>query len=139
MRKEYSRTLELSFEDIQKLEYAQDDIYDFINGVINEKTLEKKLEPISSLVGLAFIKSTVVGLVLGIVGLVLGMIPDEKEDLNRLIFNGSRGLRDVKRTMGEAELVRVKLPFVEFVNEGFRMIQGKGAIEGYYKDGQWIL
>lgn len=140
-REEYIRNLNVTRDDIQKMEYAHDDIYDYISGLKSYDRFVEALGPASTILGLIFIKSTATGVAAAVAGLLSGMLDSEKQALKDAVQRGSRGLRDVKRVIDQSsqniERVSVDFPFLKFIDEGFSIVQGGGLIKGYLINGDW--
>lgn len=140
-RREYVKNFELTREDIQDMEYAQDDVYDYVSDLKTRDDLIQALGPATGILGLLFLQYTAVGVATTVTGLLVGMVDSEKEALKGAIQRGSRGLRDVKRAIDRdsqnIERVKVDFPYLEFIDEKFGVIQGGGVLRALLINGKW--
>lgn len=141
-RREYVKNFELTREDIQDMEYAQDDVYDYVSDLKTYDGLVQALGPVSGILGIPFLQYTAVGVAMTVTGLMAGMLDSEKQALKDAIQRGSRGLRDVKRIIDQnsqnIERVKVDFPYLEFSGDKkFGVIQGGGVLRAVLINGKW--
>lgn len=138
-RKEYVSKLELSVTDVNKMLDAQLAILDNGFKTTNKGSLQSGLVTAATILSLVFIAPTAVTLAAGVVSL-MGSFPSERTMCINLCDKGVVGIARVQsylRNNKPIKRVRVKFPFLEFVNEKFRIVQGNGLITEVYDGKVW--
>lgn len=141
-RKEYIDTLILTKDELYKARRAQAEMRQ--NGFIqpDETKLAQGLAAFSTVLSLMFMLPTPVTLAAGVVSVVAGMTPSEIDTITAVSIVGEDFLDEVFDVMydnPEYDCVEVKLPFLEFVDEGFRIVQGEGQVIRIHCGTGWIM
>ncbi len=139
-RIEYIENLTLSRDKLYKIRRAQYEIrmQGFTN--VDEGKLASNLTAFATVLSLAFMLPTPVTLAAGIIS-AMGNIGNERDIVIKVCKNGEDFLQGLLYYMDDHpnyDLIRVDLPFLEFVDEGFRIVQGNGQITAIHRDGVWI-
>lgn len=140
--KEYAATLTLNKDQVSKIAIAQRHIYDA--GIVNPNSnrLASLLSSVASVLGLAFVASTPVGLATGVTALVAGMLPNEKGILESMVKEGYWQLgyvEDFFRASNDYDLIQVQMPFIEYETAKVRFVTGKCVIKKIHKkNGPWL-
>lgn len=96
------------------------------------------------ILGLIFVQSTPVGVVAGVVGVLSLMASSEEEVFKGLLEAGYSELANLEYFLVDNpkyDLIRVKLPFLEYTVDGerIRFVTGKGVVTALQiKGGNWI-
>lgn len=78
----------------------------------------------------------------GVISAVGGMGVNERKTIIEVCKNGEDYLQSLEYIFDDNphyQLIRVQLPFLEFIDDGFRIIQGKGTITGIKTSAGWLL
>lgn len=139
-RKEYTRTLILSKREINYIKRAQFEMR--MDGFKNEDEgkLIQGLSAFTSVLSFAFMLPTPVTLAAGVIA-AISSSPSERDTIISVCSNGEDYLEILWNMMDdhpEYDLVKVELPFLEFVDEGFRIVSGFGRIEAIHVGNGWI-
>ncbi len=140
-RIEYIDNLTLSKDKLYKIRRAQYEIrmQGFTN--VDEGKLTSNLAAFATVLSLAFMLPTPVTLAAGIIS-AMGDIGNERNAVIQVCKNGEDFLQELMYFMDDHpnyDLIRVDLPFLEFVNEGFRIVQGEGQITAVHMGNGWIV
>lgn len=132
MAREYAEKITVSLSDLKKIERAEDAMFDYITGDLDNAELSKSLSAVSTCLSI-FLLSTVAGAVSCCAGLVSGLLSDsEKDTVIRLMNAGYKDLRE-KRYFFEDnpqyDLIEIRTPFIEFSTDSgdIRYISGKSV------------
>ncbi|EES73417.1 MULTISPECIES: hypothetical protein [Paenibacillus] len=142
--KEYAAKVILSLDGVRKTERAQREIYD--KGIVSptdSSTLADALSASATILGLVFLKSTAVGLATAVLGIVTDLIPNEKEILKEMVYDGYWHLgylEDFLVDNPNFDLLEVNFPFIEYETAGVRFITGNGVVTRVHsKSGGWQI
>ncbi|MBB6218872.1 hypothetical protein HNQ80_005047 [Anaerosolibacter carboniphilus] len=141
-RKEYIGTLILTKDQLYKARRAQAEMRKNGFELPNETKLVQGLTAFSTVLSLMFMLPTPVTLAAGVISVVAGMTPSEKSVITTVSLVGEDYLDEVYDFMydnPQYDLVEVKLPFLEFVDEGFRIVQGNGLVTRIHSGSGWII
>lgn len=140
--KEYIEEVELTEEELRKVYRVQRELYRYTQEEIDKKNLVEFLSDCSSILEWIFKLPTPVQIAGSITNLLLGLESEELDVLNTCLSVGREFLDDVKTHMEdhpEFDKVRMNLPFIEYVGEGFRFIATEGEVLAFHlKNGGWI-
>lgn len=130
-RIEYVKSFTLTRDDADKLRKAQREIrrHGFENE--DEGKLIDGLSVASGLLSLVYMLPTPVTLAAAIIS-SLSSIDDVRKVIIQLCKNGELYLVDLVDMFDDNpnyKAVKVRLPLLEFVDEGYRIIQGNGSID----------
>ncbi|MDQ0492526.1 hypothetical protein [Paenibacillus brasilensis] len=142
--KEYTASIVLNLDQVRQMQRAQRSVYD--KGLVEQNTnaLADALGNTLSILGSVFFKYTAYSLAAGIASILLGMVPNEKEALKDMVYNGywEMGyLQDfLEDNQGRYDLIEVKFPFIEYETQGIRFITGKGVVTRVHStSGGWMI
>ncbi|RKD31183.1 hypothetical protein [Thermohalobacter berrensis] len=141
-RKEYIDTLTLTKDDLYKARRAQAEIRQNGFKQPDESKLVEGLTTFTTVLSLMFKLPTPVTLAAGVISAVGSMIPSDIDTFISVSLNGEDFLDEVYNFLYDNldyDLVEVKLPFLEFVDEGFRIVQGRGVVTKVHAGNGWIL
>ncbi|SHK61471.1 hypothetical protein [Paramaledivibacter caminithermalis] len=141
-RKEYIDTLTLTKDELYKARRAQAEIRQDGFSQPDESKLVEGLTAFATVLSLMFKLPTPVTLAAGVISAVGGMLPSEIDTLTTVSIMGEDFLDEVYDFLydnPEYDLVEVKLPFLEFIDEGFRIVQGEGIVTKVHAGSGWIL
>ncbi len=143
MAREYISKVIVNLDQLRKIQRGQRTIYD--SGIVNpnSNTLIAGLSGVVSILALAFIRSTPVGVAAGVISLASGMTSSEKDILKNLVYSGYWHLGYMDDFMVDHpnyDLIEMELPFLEYTvdKEPIRFIQGKGMITRVHTKNGWI-
>lgn len=140
IRKEYTENIIVSKSEVFKMKDAQFNIKEEGFKNLDEGTLVDTLSTSTSILSLAFMLPTPVTLGAGVISAATAASTSEREMIIDVCQNGSDYLYTVYRYMKnnpQYDLVKVELPFLEFVDEDFRIVHGDGYITAVHSDGGW--
>ncbi|MFT9487403.1 MAG: hypothetical protein ACH0QD_08565 [Tepidibacillus sp.] len=140
-RKEYIENLTLSRSELYKIRRAQYEIRMQGFTYLDEGQLADNLVAFATVLSLAFILPTPVTLAAGVIS-AMGNIGSDRDLVIQVCRNGEDYLQGLIYYMDdhpEYDLLKVDLPFLEFIDEGFRIVQGNGAITAIHTGSGWIL
>ncbi|MDU0329862.1 hypothetical protein RW092_06530 [Paenibacillus sp. 3LSP] len=144
MAREYASEVTVSLSQIRDIVRAQRLVID--KGIIkpSNNDLMSGLGAVATILGLIFVQSTPVGVVAGVVGVLSLMSPSEEEAFKGLLEAGYSELANLEYFLVDNpkyDLIRVKLPFLEYTVDGerIRFVTGKGVVTALHiKGGNWI-
>ncbi|MDU7476904.1 MAG: hypothetical protein E7L01_26705 [Paenibacillus macerans] len=144
MAREYASEVTVSLSQIRDIVRAQRLVID--KGIIkpSNNDLMSGLGAVATILGLIFVQSTPVGVVAGVVGVLSLMAPSEEEAFKGLLEAGYSELANLEYFLVDNpkyDLIRVKLPFLEYTVDGerIRFVTGKGVVTALHiKGGNWI-
>ncbi|MBU5675907.1 hypothetical protein KQI88_05725 [Alkaliphilus sp. MSJ-5] len=139
-RKEYIDTLVLSKQEINSIKRAQFEMRmeGFTNQ--NEEKLRQRLSAFTNVLSFAFKLPTAVTLAAAAISAITSS-PSERDVIINVCRNGEDYLEQLWNIMDDNpnyELIEVQLPFLEFIDEGFRIVQGRGIVKAVKVGGYWI-
>lgn len=132
MAREYSERITVTLSDLINIEDAEDAMFDYITGDLDDAELSKSLSAVSTCLSV-FLQYTVAGAVSCCAGLVSGLLSaSEKETVIRLMNAGYKDLREKKRFLRQNtqyDMIEIRTPFIEFStdNGNIRYISGKSV------------
>lgn len=138
---EYFEEVTLTREELKKLCRAHTEIYNYVEGQTDKIGLIEVLSSCSMVLGL-FKLPTPVQILNAIVGVLLSVYEDREEILAKCLKNAQVFLNDVEKGVDsnpKYDQVKLVLPFLDYVNEGFRLISGEGEVIAFHlEDGGWV-
>ena len=139
-RREYIDTLVLSKQEINSIKRAQFEMRmeGFTNQ--NEEKLRQKLSAFTNVLSFAFKLPTAVTLATAAISAITSS-PSERDVIINVCRNGEDYLEQLWNIMDDNpnyELIEVQLPFLEFIDEEFRIVQGRGIVKSVKVGGYWI-
>jgi hypothetical protein len=140
-RKEYIDTLILTKDKVYKVKRAQFEMRRYGFEQEDESKLSDALVAFSSVLSLAFMLPTPVTLAAGVISVVASG-PSDLDTIIKVCRNGEDYLQEVYDFMydnPEYDRVEVDLPFLEFVDEEFRIVQGNGQVTRIHSGSGWIV
>lgn len=139
-RKEYLEKLVLSKREIEEMERAQFEIRKEGFEAQNEEKLRLGLSAFASVLSMAFMLGTPATLAAAVIAGITSS-PSDRETLKITSRHGEDYMRELIYTMDDHpnyELIEVELPFLEFIDEGFRIVSGAGRVTAVKDSGNWI-
>ncbi len=130
-RREYIDTLTFTKDELYKARRAQALVRNDGFEMQDESRLINGLSIFSTVLSLVFKLPTPVTLAAGVTSAAAGMLPNEIDDVAAVSITGEDYLDELYDFMYDNpsyDLIEVKLPFLEFVDEDFRIIQGRGHV-----------
>lgn len=139
-RTEYIDTLTLSKDQINKIKRAQFEMR--MEGFQNqdEEKLRQKLSAFASVLSLAFMLGTPFTLAAAVISAITPG-PSDRDIIITVCRHGEdylEGLWNIMDDNPNYELLKVELPFLEFIDEGFRIVSGAGRVVAVKDNGIWI-
>ena len=138
--KEYFSELTLTLQQLREAYWAQLEVYKYLKGETDKTSFIEALSLCNSVLGILFFLPTPVQIANTIAGLILQLLPDEKDLLYDSVAEGRDFLDFTKTDMekiGNCDQVRLIIPFLEYEN-GFRVASGEGEVLAYhYENGGW--
>lgn len=143
-RNEYASTLIFSKDQLYQARRAQAEIRQKGFDQKNQTNLIQGLSTFASVLSLMFKLPTPVTLAAGVISLALGSSQSEVNVLISLSIAGEDYLDEVYDFMydnPDYDLIEVTLPFLEFVEEGFRIVTGIGIVTKVHSSSGhgWII
>lgn len=139
-RKEYVETLTLTKDELHDIRKAQFKIRQEGFENVNEESLRLGLSAFASILSFITTLPTAATLAASVIAAVTSS-PSEREIIINLCRDGEDFLGSIEYLMEdhpEYKLAKVKLAFLEFVDEEFRIVTG-GALIGIKTDNGWIV
>ncbi len=140
-RTEYIGNLTLSRDNLYKIKRAQYEIRMQGFTYVDEGKLVSGLNAFATVLSFAFMLPTPVTLAAGVIS-AMGNIGNDRALVIEVCRNGEDYLQQLEYFFDDNpqyDLIRVDLPFLKFVDEGFRIVQGNGMVTAVHTDGGWIL
>lgn len=134
-RKEYVESFTLTRDEADKLRKAQRAIREHGFENANKNELTNKLAVASGLLSFIYMLPTPVSLGAAIIA-SLSSIDDVRKTIIQLCKNGELyfvDLVDMFDKNPDYKSVKVRLPLLEFIDEGYRIVQGNGSIDKIIK------
>jgi len=145
MSREYAEDIMVSYSDLKKIQKAQKYMYRAGVHGYSDGQLANLLGSCSTILGLAFVNSTPVGVAAGIVGLlsILGSGSDKDTIINWMLV-GYLEIGDMMDFLDENpryDRLVIKFPFFEFTQNGntVRIITGRGVIQKAHTGHGWDI
>lgn len=141
-RKEYSENITVSKSDLFKMNDAQFNIRKKGFEDLNEGILINELGACATVLSLAFMLPTPVTLAAGVISVATSSSMSDREMIIDVCQNGEDYLYTVYRYMKnhpEYNLIKIELPFLEFIDDDFRIVHGEGYITAVHDDGGWQI
>lgn len=139
--KEYFSELTVTKSQLSKMYEAQYAAYKYVKGQLNKNGFLDVLNATSTILSLLFFLPTPVQVLNAFVGITTSLIPSEKESLFRCLSNGRDFLDETKSFMNthpEFDQVRMMTPFLQYVDEGVRVVSGFGEITAAHTNSGWV-
>lgn len=136
-RKEYMTTQWLTKRQILELGDFNMEVNDTLRNGKDVSELTQGLADCSSILSVVCLSNPAAATAAGVAALILAAITSllsiEKDAISRTLLNGESDLRNIRKVMeaNKADAVQVKIVWLEFVDEGFRTVQGASAVSYY--------
>jgi hypothetical protein len=132
MAREYAERITVSLADLRKIQRAEDAMFDYITGDLDNGELSRSLSGVSTVFSV-FLLSTIAGAVSCCSGLISGLLSDSEKDIVTRLINA--GHYDIRQKIyflednPQYDLIEVNFPFIEFSTDSgdIRFISGKGV------------
>lgn len=140
---EYVTRLTLSLSDIEKIEEYQNATYSYGFDRPSKASLTSALGPLATILGIvAFIPSlTAIGVASAVMAAAASLTsPSQQSSIKAVVYDGYWELGRLKKMMKDSnwQMIKIDLPFLEFVDEKIRFVSGEGSIQAYYQNGVWV-
>lgn len=139
-RKEYSKTLTLTKSKIKSIKRAQYEIRMKGFNNMNESKLVKALSAFTGVLSFAFLLPTPATLGAAVISSLVD-IGSERDSIISVCRTGEDYLESLEYFMDdhpEYDQVKVQLPFIEFVNDEYRIICDNGKITSVHTGDGWL-
>lgn len=140
-RKDTKATLVLSRSQLYSIKRAQFEIRMQGFTYVDEGKLAKNLSAYASILSLAFMLPTPVTLAAGVIA-GISSIPSERDTIISMCRRGEDYLQSLIYLMDDNpqyDFVKVELPFLQFVDEEFRIISGYGRLIAVHVGSGWVI
>ncbi|CAM3299339.1 hypothetical protein FITA111629_15235 [Filibacter tadaridae] len=139
-RREYISNLTMSRDTLYRVRRAQYEIrmQGFTN--VSEGKLITALGAYSTVLSLAFMLPTPVTLAAGVISAISGA-GNERATIIAVCKNGEDYLQELLYFLDDHpqyDSIRADLPFLEFIDEKFRIVHGKGVLTAVHAKNGWI-
>lgn len=140
-RTEYAEfNVQLTKDEVQKLASYNDTVYDSFDDTVLDR-IKEALTPVSAILSIISVgvSATALAVAGAIVSVVSAIDISEKSLIKTVITNGEESLRDINDDMldGGWTHVEMHIPWLEFVDEGIRVVQGNCYVTKYKQNGTW--
>lgn len=140
-RREYVGSLTMSYDTLYKIRRAQYEIRTKGFTNVSQNSLVTALGQYAGVLSLAFMLPTPVTLAAGVIAGITGAA-NERATIIKVCQNGEDYLQQLIYYMDDHkqyDQIKVDVPFLEFIDEKFRIVSGSGILTGVHTKNGWIL
>lgn len=139
--RDYGSTVIITNTEIRDIREAQWDIRYYGYQRELKESLISALSAVAGVLSFMFFLPTAFTLGSAVISLITSVSGGEKDAIISACRAGEDYLQELEIMMREHpewQAVKVRLPFMEFLDYGYRMVSGRGAIEAIKVNGGWL-